>query len=323
MKIKRALATVLIVSTALFCVSCRKGGNTGSDSSGVTPSAGQAKQIDVMKDWKDLNDPREKFPPAGTQTGETSPRIVKTKYETRDIIVADIVPTEMGYAVDPTGVTDSTDGIQQALYDCYYGGGGTVFLPAGNYAITDTITIPQGVTLRGDWQDPDIGTEYGTVFSVWMDSSEEDAGGVLPFIILSCTGMAFKNGIYIFLLRQFYKGIPEELEEAAFIDGCSTFKTFFKIVLPVSVPMMVTVFLLSFCWQWTDTFYTNLFLKSDAVLSTAIFSISGIQQQGSGNFYETVIINTAVILAILPLVILYLFGQRKLIAGIERSGVTG
>lgn len=151
----------------------------------------------------------------------------------------------------------------------------------------------------------------------------DTSGGVLPFIILSCTGMAFKNGIYIFLLRQFYKGIPEELEEAAFIDGCSTFKTFFKIVLPVSVPMMVTVFLLSFCWQWTDTFYTNLFLKSDAVLSTAIFSISGIQQQGSGNFYETVIINTAVILAILPLVILYLFGQRKLIAGIERSGVTG
>lgn len=151
----------------------------------------------------------------------------------------------------------------------------------------------------------------------------DTAGGVLSFIILSCTGMAFKNGIYIFLLRQFYKGIPEELEEAAFIDGCSTFKTFFKIVLPVSVPMMVTVFLLSFCWQWTDTFYTNLFLKSDAVLSTAIFSISGIQQQGSGNFYETVIINTAVILAILPLVILYLFGQRKLIAGIERSGVTG
>lgn len=151
----------------------------------------------------------------------------------------------------------------------------------------------------------------------------DTAGGVLPFIILSCTGMAFKNGIYIFLLRQFYKGIPEELEEAAFIDGCSTFKTFFKIVLPVSVPMMVTVFLLSFCWQWTDTFYTNLFLKSDAVLSTAIFSISGIQQQGSGNFYETVIINTAVILAILPLVILYLFGQRKLIAGIERNGVTG
>ena len=69
-------------------------------------------------------------------------------------------------------------------------------------------------------------------------------GGIWPFIILSVTGMAFKNGIYIFLLRQFYKGVPEELEEAAYIDGCSIFRTFFKIVLPISVPMMVTVFVL-------------------------------------------------------------------------------
>ncbi len=79
MKIKKALAIVLAVSTALFCVSCRTGGNTGSDSSGLASSGGQVKKIDVMKNWKDLKDPREKFPPAGTQTGETSPRIVKTK----------------------------------------------------------------------------------------------------------------------------------------------------------------------------------------------------------------------------------------------------
>ena len=149
------------------------------------------------------------------------------------------------------------------------------------------------------------------------------AEGFLPFIILSCTGMAFKNGIYIYLLRQFYKGMPEELEEAAYLDGCNPFKTFFKIILPNSVPMMVTVFMLSFAWQWTDTFYTNLFLKSDTVLSTSIFALSGVETQGSGDFYLTVVIYTAVILAILPLVIMYLFGQKKLIAGIERSGMTG
>ena len=149
------------------------------------------------------------------------------------------------------------------------------------------------------------------------------AGGFLPFIILSCTGMAFKNGIYIYLLRQFYKGMPEELEEAAYLDGCNPFKTFFKIILPNSGSMMVTVFMLSFAWQWTDTFYTSLFLKSDTVLSTSIFALSGIATEGSGDFYLTVIIYTAVILAILPLVIMYLFGQKKLIAGIERSGMTG
>ncbi len=204
MKIKKALAIVLAVSTALFCVSCRTGGNTGSDSSGLASSGGQVKKIDVMKNWKDLKDPREKFPPAGTQTGETSPRIVKTKYETKDIIVADIVPAEMGYAVDPTGAADSTDGIQQALYDCYYGGGGTVFLPAGNYAITDTIVIPQGVTLRGDWQDPDVGTEYGTVFSVWMDSSEEDTGGA--FTLYDSSGIVGITVYYPF--QTLYEVLP-------------------------------------------------------------------------------------------------------------------
>ena len=149
------------------------------------------------------------------------------------------------------------------------------------------------------------------------------ADGTVPFIILSVTGMAFKNGIYIFLLRQFYKGVPEELEEAAYIDGCSIFRTFFKIVLPISVPMMVTVFLLAFSWQWTDTFYTGLFLKSDRVLATSIFTMSAIQNEGGGDFYMTAIIQTAVLLAVLPLVIVYLFGQKKLIAGIERSGITG
>lgn len=148
-------------------------------------------------------------------------------------------------------------------------------------------------------------------------------GGIWPFIILSITGMAFKNGIYIFLLRQFYKGVPEELEEAAYIDGCSIFRTFFKIVLPISVPMMVTVFVLSFAWQWTDTFYTNIFLKSDRVLSTAIFTMTSIESQGTGDFYRTAIIQTAVLLSIIPLIVVYVIAQKKIIAGIERSGITG
>lgn len=147
--------------------------------------------------------------------------------------------------------------------------------------------------------------------------------GMLPFIILSFTGMAFKNGIFIFLLRQFYKGVPEELEEAAYIDGCSTFRAFFQIVLPISVPMMVTVFLLAFSWQWTDVFYTNLFLKSDMVLATSIFSMSSAELNNANAFYAAAITDTAILVALLPLIILYLFGQRKLIAGIERSGITG
>lgn len=148
-------------------------------------------------------------------------------------------------------------------------------------------------------------------------------GGTLPFIILSITGMGFKNGIYIFLFRQFYKGIPEELEEAAYLDGLSIFKTYWKIVIPISIPMFVTTFMLAFAWQWTDTFYTNLFLKADDVLSTAIFTMNDYTYGSSGAFYQTTLIQTAVILSLVPLIIMYVFGQKKLIQGIERSGITG
>ncbi len=111
-------------------------------------------------------------------TGDTNPKMVTTKYPTDDIVIADIIPTEMGYAIDPTGRADSTSGIQKALDDCYANGGGTVFLPAGTYVVSDVIRIHPYVTLRGDWQDPDIGTEYGTIISVWTESSDENECGL-------------------------------------------------------------------------------------------------------------------------------------------------
>lgn len=85
----------------------------------------------------------------------------------------------------------------------------------------------------------------------------------IPMIFLSLGGLGFKNGLYIFLFRQFFRGIPDELEESAYIDGSGTFRTFWQIILPLSVPMLITVFLFSFCWQWTDDFYTSLFFPSE------------------------------------------------------------
>ena len=63
-------------------------------------------------------------------------------------------------------------------------------------------------------------------------------------------------------MRQFFHGVPDELEESAYVDGSGTFRTFFQIILPLSIPMMITIFLFSFSWQWTDKFYTELFFSS-------------------------------------------------------------
>ncbi len=147
-----------------------------------------------------------------------------------------------------------------------------------------------------------------------------------PLIILSLSGLAFKNGLYIFLLRQFFRGVPDELEESAYIDGSGIMRTFFTIILPLSVPMMITVFLFSFSWQWTDEFYTGLFFTSttDTILMPDIIGIpaSLVTDYAGQNLYYSAIRNTCGIMIIAPLIVMYLFCQRYLVQGIERSGLT-
>lgn len=146
-----------------------------------------------------------------------------------------------------------------------------------------------------------------------------------PLIILSLFGLAFKNGLYIFMLRQFFKGVPDELEESAYIDGSGIIKTFVTIILPISVPMMITVFLFAFSWQWTDTFYTGLFYTPGSVdLLTNIVGVPKSLQLGTEvqNMYDIAIKNTCGIMVIIPLVVVYLFCQKYLVQGIERSGLT-
>ena len=162
----------LLTGVMAFCLGACSSGGSNPETQDDTPVEEQEK----TPVYKELTDPRGKTL-TSTATGEKDPRMIETLYETKDVVIADYIPTEMGYAVDPTGMTDSTQGIQKALLDCYNSGGGTVYLPAGNYAISDTIYIPPFVTLRGDWQDPDVGTEYGTIISVWMESEDTEEAG--------------------------------------------------------------------------------------------------------------------------------------------------
>lgn len=146
-----------------------------------------------------------------------------------------------------------------------------------------------------------------------------------PMIMLSLGGLGFKNGLYIFLFRQFFRGIPDELEESAYIDGSGTFRTFFQIILPLSVPMLITVFLFSFCWQWTDQFYTSLFFPTGKA-QTLFKLVGNIPKSLDTNYagqrlYESAIYNTCGLMIIFPLVIMYVFLQRFLVQGIEQSGL--
>ena len=150
-----------------------------------------------------------------------------------------------------------------------------------------------------------------------------------PLVILSICGLAFKNGLYIYMMRQFFKGVPDELEESAYVDGSGVFRTFFQIILPLSIPMMITIFLFAFSWQWTDEFYTTLFFIDDRnkiYLMPDVYAApppSLETNYGGQSLYYSVISNTAGMMIIAPLVIVYLFCQRYLVQGIERSGLVG
>lgn len=149
-----------------------------------------------------------------------------------------------------------------------------------------------------------------------------------PLLILSVCGLGFKNGLYIFMMRQFFTGVPDELEESAYVDGSNTFRTFFQIIIPLSIPMMVTIFLFAFCWQWTDNFYTSIFFTNTKIwlmpnITTTPESLKTAASYAAQSLYYTAINNTAGIMIILPLVVLYLFCQKSLVQGIERSGLVG
>ncbi len=151
-------------------------------------------------------------------------------------------------------------------------------------------------------------------------------GSLWPLIILSLGGLAFKNGLYIFLMRQFFRGVPDELEESAYIDGSGVFRTFIKIVLPLSVPMMITIFLFAFSWQWTDKFYTDLLYSNNKMYLLPHLigkSIPSLKTEHAQEIAEAAAQNTIGLMIIAPLIVVYLFCQRYLVEGIERSGITG
>ncbi len=148
-----------------------------------------------------------------------------------------------------------------------------------------------------------------------------------PLAILSFSGLGFKNGLYIFLMRQFFKGVPDELEESAYIDGSGVFRTFVRIIIPLSIPMMITIFLFAFSWQWTDEFYTSLFFNKNKMylLPHMVGQVprSLDTAYAGGSLFVAGIQNTIGLLIIAPIVVIYLFLQRYLVEGIERSGITG
>lgn len=147
-----------------------------------------------------------------------------------------------------------------------------------------------------------------------------------PFYLLAATCTGLRNGIYIFLMVQYFRGLPKEIEEVAYVDGAGTMKTLVYVFLPSARQIMIPVFLFSFVWQWLDDIYTSTFAQDMSLLSTSITQlVSGYSvEMGVTNVTEfSLMRNAGILLLIIPPLLIYVFFQRYFTESIARSGLVG
>lgn len=151
-------------------------------------------------------------------------------------------------------------------------------------------------------------------------------GNGVAYFMLAATGMALRSGLYIFMLRQYFRGVPKELEEAAYVDGCGKVRTFVQIMLPDARPMLTSVFLFSLVWQWTDNFYGNLFFRNINLLTDHLASLPNNWLVEHGNVPPTIahgqqMTATGMLMTIAPLLVLYLFAQKGFVESLSQTGI--
>ena len=171
------------------------------------------------------------------------------------------------------------------------------------------------------------------IFGIFKATTGSDINlrsSLIPYTVMCLTCMGLKDGLYIYMLRQYFKSVPVSLEEAAYVDGCGTMHTFVKIMLPDAVPTIASCFLFSFVWQWTDLFYTRNFISGYKIYSRELSNITSIMSKYfARNSTENVtvplgrqmqLIGIGVFICCVPLIILYAFTQKTFVQSLTMTG---
>lgn len=145
------------------------------------------------------------------------------------------------------------------------------------------------------------------------------------------TANGIRAGLMILIFRQFFKGLPRELEDAAYIDGCGPLRTFVQVMVPNASAAFLTVFLFSVVWYWNDYYVSASFFTDTRTISLMLRNLDTELKQ---RLFDTVSAEISpreqivwkeagCLISITPLLILYVCLQKHFIEGIERSGIVG
>ncbi len=167
--------------------------------------------------------------------------------------------------------------------------------------VLGTMLLPQEVTVIPQYV---LFTRLG-----WNDTW-------LPLMVPPWFGWPF----FIFLLRQFFMGIPRELDEAARLDGASSWRILSNIILPLSKPALATVVIFGFIGNWNNFLYPLIYIRSmdKQVLAVALNMFRG--AYGNANYQYMMAVS---LLVLLPVLIVFFFGQRLFVRGIALTGIKG
>ena len=160
-------------------------------------------------------------------------------------------------------------------------------------------------------------------------------GSILTFALPAALGQGLRSTIFIMLFYAFFGMLPRELDEAAEIDGASKLGIFFRVAIPLSIPMFIVGFIFSFVWYWNETYLTALYMPNVKTLPMELASfadsfrqlINGSQDSNAGAGYQNelneAIFMAGTIITILPLLVFYFILQRWFVEGIDKAGLTG
>lgn len=144
----------------------------------------------------------------------------------------------------------------------------------------------------------------------WLDS-------YLPFYI---PAIFATNSFFIFMLVQFLRGIPRELDESAVIDGCNSFTILIKILIPLSKPALFSAAIFQFIWTWNDFFNTLIYVNSVRKFTIALGLRMAIDIQGAVNWNQIMAMS---LIAIIPPISVFFFSQKHFVEGIATTGIKG
>lgn len=197
-----------------------------------------------------------------------------------------------------------------------------------------TIIVPPSTTLISSYlQYRSFDVAY--IFSIfnWLFTGNFEGIKLLntPFVMWlpAVFGMGIRAGLFIFMFRQSFMEMPKEFEEAAYIDGCGSYKCFLKIMLPNAKTMIITVLLFSLVWYYNDTYFSATYMDSLRTISTSLEylneNLATLSPTGAvmDRYQVVTLVQAACLLVITPLTVFYIIMQRYFTESVQRSGIVG